>query len=81
MSNYATEGTFASKKAFAEHVAAKGADKVFVKDTSFFNNKGRVSVASLADTSAMIIGPNAFNDRRWYANVKTNKRAGTVGIK
>jgi hypothetical protein len=71
--SYGTEGTFASKKAFAAYVDANGADNVYVLDTSMFitPDKRRVTVASLADTSAAIVGPDVERDRRWYANVKT----------
>lgn len=70
--SHATEGKFASKKAFAAHVAANGADNVYVLDTSAFVKPAdrRVSVASLAGSTAVIVGPDAHNDRRWYANVK-----------
>lgn len=78
--SYGTQERFTSKAKFAEHVKATGADKVFVVDTSAFDNQGTVSVASLAGTSAVIVGPNVYTDRKWYANVIRTK-SGEVRIK
>lgn len=78
--SHGTEGTFATKKAFREYVQVNGADNVFVLDTSVFitPDMRRVSVASLADTSACIVGPDVSRDRRWYANVKAKKDGSIV---
>ena len=48
-------------------------------NTSAFINRSeaRVSVASLADTSAVIVGPNVYEKRDWCANVKTKKNRTT----
>jgi hypothetical protein len=68
--SFGTEETFKSKKAFAAAVAERGADMVRVFDTSAFDNRGTVAVAELAGSSAVIVGPCVYTDRRWYANVK-----------
>jgi hypothetical protein len=65
-----------SKKALRELVAA---GDVLVFDTSAFSNRGTVSIAELADTSAVIVGPDVYTDRRWYANVKRDK-SGNIKI-
>lgn len=78
--SYGTQDRFASKKAFAEAVKSRGADKVGVYGTSAFGNETAVTVDQLADTSAVIVGPNVETDRRWYANVKTNKKTGEIKI-
>lgn len=79
--SFGTSGTFKSKKAFAEHVKATGADAVVVFDTTMQpHNRGTVSVASLADSSAVIVGPDVYTDRRWYANVKRNAKTGEIRI-
>lgn len=77
--SHGTEGTFASKKAFAAYVEANGAEKVFVLDTSMFitPDAKRVTVASLAGTPAVIVGPDVYRDRKWYANVKVKKDRAT----
>lgn len=77
--SYGTEGTFASKKKFGEYVAANGAENVFVINTSAFikPSERRVAVASLADSSAVIVGPDVERDRKWFANVKTKKNRAT----
>lgn len=77
--SYGTTQRFESKKALRDAVTARGADNVTVDDTSLFDNQGRVTVASLAGTSAVIVGPDVHRDRRWYANVKI-KKDGTVVI-
>jgi hypothetical protein len=77
--SYGTTERFASKKALREAVAARGADNVTVTDTSIFDNKGTVTVASLAGTSAVIVGPDVHRDRRWYANAKV-KKDGSITI-
>lgn len=71
--SYGTSQTFKSKKALAEAVKEQGAENVYVFDTSAFNNKGRISVAELAGTTAVIVGPDVYNRRDWYANVKVIK--------
>lgn len=71
--SYGTAERFASKKALKDAVATRGADAVTVTDTSAFDNRGTVTVASLAGSSAVIVGPDVYNDRRWYANVKIKK--------
>lgn len=71
--SFGTVKTFKSKKAFTDFVKANGAHAVKVFDTSAFANKGTVAVSELADTSAMIVGPDVYTDRRWYANVKRAK--------
>ncbi len=68
--SYGTVRRFTSKKALREAVAEHGADNVMVTDTSAFDNKGTVPVSALTDTTAVIVGPDVRNDRRWYANVK-----------
>jgi len=82
--SFGTVGKFQSKKAFAEEVLREGAAVVTAFDTSMFDNKGTVTVTvtveSLADTSAVIVGPDVYSDRRWYANVRRNKKTGTVRI-
>jgi hypothetical protein len=72
MSNFDAAGQFASKKALREAVASLGAANVFVTDTSGFDNRGRVAVSDLRP-SDVIVGPDAYQDRRWYANAKTGK--------
>lgn len=71
--SYGTTERFASKRALKEAVDTRGADNVTVADTSALDNKGTVTVASLAGTSAVIVGPDVYRDRRWYANVKVKK--------
>ena len=66
--SYGTTRKFTSKKALKDAVAA--GEEVAVFDTSAFDNKGTVPVSSLAGTSAVIVGPDVYSDRRWYANVK-----------
>lgn len=78
--SFGTQQRFSSKAKFAEHVKTVGGESVFVVDTSFFDNKGTVTVASLADSSAVIVGPDVNTDRRWYANV-VRLKSGEVRIK
>lgn len=71
--SYGTVRMFKSKKALADAVATEGAENVMVFDTSGFGNGGTRSIADLAGTSAVIVGPDVYRDRRWYANVKIVK--------
>lgn len=77
--SYGTVTAYKSKAALKAAVADRGAENVMVVDTSLFDNRGTVSVASLAGTSAVIVGPDVYLDRRWYANVKIRKD-GTIVI-
>lgn len=79
MSNYGTVERYATKKALAAAVAADP-DAVIVCDTSAFNNRGYVPVSALADDrTAVIVGPDPYTERRWYARV-TRAKSGTVKI-
>jgi hypothetical protein len=68
--SFGTDTTFKSKKALREAVEASAPNTIMVFDTSAFNNRGTVSIDSLADSSAMIVGPDVYNKRSWYAQVK-----------
>jgi hypothetical protein len=78
--SYGTVQRFASKKALQRAVEEVGADKIMVKDTSFFNPLADVPVplSSLADTSDFIAGPDVNLDRKWYAQVKTKRGKITI---
>jgi DeoR/GlpR family transcriptional regulator of sugar metabolism len=71
--SYGTAQTFKSKKALKDAVSEQGAENVYVFDTSAFDNKGTVSIASLAGSTAVIVGPDVYSKRDWFANVKTVK--------
>jgi DeoR/GlpR family transcriptional regulator of sugar metabolism len=76
--SFGTVTVYKSKSALKAAVAEHGAENVMVVDTSMHGNQGTVSVASLAGTSAVIIGPDVYRDRRWYANVKIKKDGSIV---
>lgn len=74
MSNFhATDengANFKTKKAFREAVAS-GAF-VELADTSAFNPRGVIGVADLRPAD-VIVGPDPYTKRDWYANVKNGK--------
>lgn len=77
MSNfYATNangGEFKSKKALREFVASTP-DQLVLQDTSAFSNRGvQQGIAGLTP-SDVIVGPNPWNARNWYANVNAKGR-------
>jgi hypothetical protein len=77
--SYGVRG-FKSKKDLKDAVAERGAENVAVFGTSMFGDENGATVADLADNlRAVIVGPDVYNDRKWYANVKT-KRDGTIYI-
>jgi hypothetical protein len=80
--SYGTSRTFKSKKALREAVEAEGAENVGVFGTSIFGNETASNVAELADqdASAVIVGPNVYSDRRWYASAVRGKD-GKVKVK
>lgn len=77
--SYGTDRTFKTKKALKDRIAEVGADRVGVFGTSIFGNETAANVAELPD-GAVIVGPNVYNDRKWYAN-KVTKSDGTITIK
>lgn len=79
MSFGASEG-FKTKAALKAAVAERGADAVMVFDTSGFGNRGTVPVSELRLGVDVIVGPDVYRDRRWYANVG-KKADGTLYIK
>lgn len=76
--SYGVSG-YKTKKALKEAVAEKGAENVGVFGTSMFGNENASTVAELAGTSAVIVGPDVYNKRDWYANVKV-KKDGTIYV-
>lgn len=76
--SYGTWRTFKSKKALREAVEAGEDPGVF--GTSVFGNEQAERCSELADTSAVIVGPNVYNDRRWYATI-ARKRDGSLTVK
>lgn len=80
--SYGTDRSFKTKKALREAVEAEGADKVGVFGTSMFGNENATTVEELADESSteVIVGPDVYSDRRWYANAVRGKD-GKVRIK
>ena len=78
--SYGVSG-YKTKKALKEAVAEKGAENIQVFGTSLFGNENATTVAELAQfPSAVIVGPDVYNKRDWYANVAT-KKDGTIYIK
>jgi len=66
---YATDangGEFASKRALREFIA-QYPDDVRLTDTSAFENRGVVWGVSNLEDRDVIVGPNPWNARRWYA--------------
>jgi hypothetical protein len=80
--SYGTNRTFKSKKALKEAVEAEGAENVTVFGTSIFGNETASTVEELADmdSAAVIVGPDVYNKRMWYANA-VRGRDGKVKIK
>lgn len=76
--SFGTVEPFKSKKALKDAVASRGADAVMVRDTSAFGNRGVIPVSALKIGTDVIVGPNVYNDRRWYANVKVVKGVPTI---
>ena len=72
MSNFGTVKPFATKGALREAVKVLGADNVEVYDTSAFRNRGTIKVSELRGAD-MIVGPDPYTKRNWYANVTTVK--------
>jgi hypothetical protein len=74
MSNFhATDGegrNFKSKKALKEAIAA--GQTVYFTDTSAFSNRGTIGVAELR-AGDMVVGPDPYRQRNWYANIKNGK--------
>lgn len=76
--SYGTIG-YKTKKALKDAVAEKGAENVGVFGTSMFGDENASTVADLAGTHAVIVGPDVYNKRIWYANVKI-KKDGTIYV-
>jgi hypothetical protein len=77
--SYGTDRTFKTKKALKEAVEAEGAENVGVFGTSMFGNETASTVAEL-NSSDVIVGPDVYNKRMWYANA-VKGRDGKVKIK
>ena len=59
-----------TKKALREALAS-GADVIF-QDSSAFNNRGILTADQLSP-SDVIVGPDLYNARNWYANIRNGK--------
>lgn len=73
-----------TKKALRDMVKEHGAENVFVHDTSLFKDSlGTLSLVELyakKGSVAVIVGPDVYNDRKWFANID-RKKDGTYFIK
>lgn len=78
--SYGTVRRFRSKRELREAVRREGAEAIEVFGTSMFGDETARTVADLAGTSAVIVGPDVYQDRRWYANV-IRKRDGSIDIR
>ena len=67
--SYGTVKTFKTKTELKRAVEQLGADRVEIFGTAINGSEKAVTVAELAGTSAVIVGPDVHSDRRWYANV------------
>jgi len=65
---------FKSKKAFREF-ASEAPDSVRFEDTSFHGSRGVFwgTDNPLLTSSDVIVGPNAYRNRKWYANIRNGK--------
>lgn len=77
--SYGTHRPFKTKKELREAVRDEGPEAVTVFGTSVFENENALNVGELKE-SDVIVGPNVFSDRRWYANA-VRGRDGKVRIK
>lgn len=80
MSSFGMEKRFESKAALQREVDRIGAENIYIVDVSAFNNKGTVTLASIADTVESICGPDVYTDRRWFGQVKKAKKSGKIKI-
>lgn len=68
-----TGRNFPTKKSLREAIAnPQQRPYVLFTDTSAFNNRGTVGVDGLS-ASDVIVGPDPYTARNWYANVKNGK--------
>lgn len=78
MSNlFATDANgdeFASKKAFREFVT-EASDSVRFEDTQYYGSRGVFWGIDhpLLTSSDVIVGPNAYTNRKWYASIRNGK--------
>jgi DeoR/GlpR family transcriptional regulator of sugar metabolism len=80
MSSYGLKERFASKAALQRAVDERGAENILAFDVSAFDNKGTVTLASLADTKESICGPDVYRERTWFGQVKIAKKSGKTKI-
>lgn len=76
MSNlYAVDnmGTEFKTKAALRRFIAEHPDDVLFTDTSAFDNRGSWHGISNWRATDVIVGPNPWNNRKWYANIINGK--------
>lgn len=69
--SYGVRG-FATKKALREAVVEHGAENIGVFGTSIFGNENASTVAELWPDD-VIVGPDVYVRRKWYANWNGSK--------
>lgn len=68
-----TGDNFPSKKAFREAMRTNPQDVIFTT-TSMFDSQTQFEGNHLPDNAVlMVVGPDPYRDRRWYANVRNGK--------
>lgn len=70
--SFGVVGAPKTKKALKEMVAAHGADKVMVFDTSMHGNRGTIKLSEL-ESRDVIAGPDVMTKRTWFANFRGGK--------
>jgi len=68
---------FKSKKAFREAVANK--KDATIQATSLFGDEYDGSIYDAPDSNFVIVGPDVYNNRKWYASV--TKKGDSITIK
>lgn len=66
------QSTIKTKKALREAVQERGADNVMVFDTSGHGNRGTIPVSALRSSDVIVL-PDVYRDRKWYANFRDGK--------
>ena len=72
MSNFGTVDPYRFHTKGALREAVKQGEDPEVYDTSVHNCRGTIKVSEL-QPSDVIIGPNVYKNRKWYANYKNGK--------
>lgn len=75
------DGAPVRRKGDLRRLVAEDPSQVVFLNTSAYGDKTPITMAQIPEGHYLIVvGPDPYNDRKWYAQVRLNKQTGKVTV-